>query len=39
MLDFPWILDVPWTMCGFASFPLLGFILVIKVKHFDFENH
>ena len=26
-------------MSDFASFPLLGFTLVIKLRHFDFEGH
>ena len=26
-------------MSDFVSFPLLGFILVIKLRNFDFESH
>ena len=26
-------------MSDFASFPLFGFTLVMKLKNFDFENH
>ena len=28
-----------WKMSDFVSFPLLGFILVIKVRKFDFSSH